>query len=135
MKHDINEVMKLWNTNTVNTYATVDYCKAHNIPMPIDRQARRLFRENKVFFATPAISHNGNSKNDTIHFLDMNGKKTAYLFGSYTWFDSQEELDEYRKEYHKKEEEQKARNKLKKAIAEKLDQMSLEDIEKIFKNL
>ena len=135
MKHDISEVMYIWNSTLGNHYATVDYCKAHNIPMPIDREARRMFGKSEAIFATPAIRHNGNSKNDTIHFLDVHGNKTTYLFGSYTWFDSQEELDEYRKEYHKKEEEQKARNKLKKAIAEKLDQMNLEDIEKILKNL
>lgn len=110
MKHDISEVMKLWNTTTINTYATVDYCKAHNIPMPVDRQARRVFRQNKAFFATPAISHTSNSKSDKIHFLDVNGKKTAYLFGSYTWFDTQEELDEFRKEYHQKKLKKKLKN-------------------------
>ena len=135
MKHEITEVMYIWNANLSNHYATVEYCKANNIPMPEDRTACRMFRKSQAIFATPARSHNGNSKGDKIHFLDVNGKKTAYLFGGYTWFDTQEELNEYRKEWHKREEEKMARNKLKKAIAEKLDQMSLEEVEKILKSL
>lgn len=134
MKHEITEVMYIWNANLGNHYATVEYCKANNIPMPVDNEARRMFRKSQSIFATPARSHNGN-KDNKINFLDVNGKKTAYLFGSYTWFDTQEELNEYRKEWHKREEEKMARNKLKKAIAEKLDQMSLEEVEKILKSL
>ena len=134
MKHEITEVMYIWNANLGNHYATVEYCKANNIPMPVDNEARRMFRKSQSIFATPARSHNGN-KDNKINFLDVNGKKTAYLFGSYTWFDTQKELDEYRKEWHKREEEKMVRNKLKKAIAEKLDQMSLEEVEKILKSL
>ena len=132
MKHEINEVMYIWNT-TGNHYATVEYCKANNIPMPTTREECRAFRKSEEMYATPARSHN--SVTGPVSFLDVNGKKIAYLFGSYTWFDTQEEIDEYRKEWRKKEEEKMARNKLKKAIAEKLDQMSLEEIEKILKNL
>ena len=57
--------------------------------------------------------------------------RLIYLFGEKSWFESQEELDEYRAEYQRERAESIEKNKVKKAVIEKLDEMSKTELESL----
>lgn len=95
MKHNINELMRIHNATTKNTYATIDYCKANNIPIPTNRADRVTYLTSKATYALPANAHTNNGK--PVNVLDTNGIKVIYLLGEKTWFDTQKELEEYKK--------------------------------------
>lgn len=65
---------------------------------------------------------------DAVTVYDVDGTKTIYMFGEKTWFDTQEELNEYRAAYQKEQEAKRERNKVKNAIIAELDKMSIEQL-------
>lgn len=130
MMHEINEIYVIYNSvNKKTANATKAYVEAYNIPIPARRET-----ENHLVYARPMSSHV--NANKPLSVRDINDEiKLIYLFGEKTWFDSQEELDAYRAEYHKERNAAIAKNKLIKAVAEKLQEMSAEEIAKILKTL
>lgn len=62
-------------------------------------------------------------------YLDENNQiKTAWQYGEKTWFDTKEERDSYRAESNKAYDELVAKNKVIKAINEKLNEKNLTEL-------
>lgn len=124
MKHSISEIYIVHsNISGANLMVTEQYVMANNIPTPDYRD-----RTKHLIYARPMLSHLNNNK--PIAVRDLGDEvKLIYLFGEKSWFDSQEELDAYRVEYQREREESIARNKVKKAVIEKLEGMSKAELE------
>lgn len=126
MKHSITELYTLYNVNTITKIATREYCEANNIPCC--EKTPKTYEERQAGYAKPCISHvNNNSKG--LNVLNVDGKKKIYLFGEKTWFDTPEELEEYREQYQRERVQQALRNSVKKEIIAILDGMELQDLE------
>ena len=130
MMHEISEIYVIYNSvNRKEVRATKAYVEAYAIPIPHFRD-----RNTHLVYARPMSSHV--NANKPLAVRDIDDKiKLIYLFGEKTWFDSQEELDAYRAEYHKERNAMIAKNKLIKAVTEKLQAMSAEEIVKILETL
>lgn len=130
MMHEINEIYVVYNSvNKKTANVTRAYVEAYAIPVPNFRD-----RDKHLVYARPMSSHI--NANKPLSVRDIDDKiKLIYLFGEKTWFDSQEELDAYRAEYHKERSAMIAKNKLIKAVTEKLQAMSAEEIAKILETL
>ena len=124
MKHNINELMSLFNAKTMNTYATVEYCKAMGIPMS---------RANRETYCRPASYHTNTGK--PVNVLDVNGVKVIYLFGEKTWFDTEEELIAYRTAYNEQRAKAKERNDLKRQLLAKVEMMTTEEMRALVEQL
>ena len=130
MKHSITELyytatIKEGNICHTYTYFTERYRKANKIQLtkrfnPID----------------DGMAHRLHSKmGDSFVLLDTNGKRRVYLYGEKTWFDTKEERDTYREEMNDERAQETARNKVKKALNEKLDQMTIEELQALLATL
>lgn len=130
MKHSITELyytatIKEGNICHTYIYFTERYRKANKIQLtkrfnPIDDgMAHRLYSK----------------MGDSFVLLDTNGKRRVYLYGEKTWFDTKEERDAYREETNKERAQETARNKVKKALDEKLDQMTIEELQALLATL
>lgn len=130
MKHNINELYRVYNTvNNKSRLVTLEYVQANNIAIPSHRD-----RDNHLVYATTESYHTNNNK--PLRVLDVNDTiKLVYLFGEKTYFDSQEELDAYREEYKREQTLSIERNKVKKEILAKLDNMSTSELIKILEGL
>ena len=117
MKHHINELMRIHNAKTMNTYATVEYCKAMGIPMR---------GTNRETYCRPATCHINPGK--PVNVLDVNGVKVIYLFGEKTWFDTEEELIAYRTAYNEQRARVKEHNDLKRQLLDKIEMMTIEEM-------
>ena len=124
MKHSISELMRIHNAKTMNTYATVEYCKAMGIPMR---------RSNSDTYCRPAISHINTGK--PVNVLDVNGVKVIYLFGEKTWFDTEEELIKHRTVYNEQRNKEKERNELKRQLLAKVEMMTTEEMRELVAQL
>ncbi len=130
MMHELSEIYVIYNSvNRKEARATKAYVEAYAIPVPNFRD-----RNKHLVYARPMSSHVNANKPLTVRDID-DKIKLIYLFGEKTWFDSQEELDAYRAEYHKERNAMIAKNKLIKAVTEKLQEMSAEEIAKILETL
>ena len=116
--------MRIHNAKTMNTYATVEYCKAMGIPMK---------RTNSDTYCRPAISHINTGK--PVNVLDVNGVKVIYLFGEKTWFDTEEELIAYRTAYNEQRTRTKERNDLKRALLSKVEMMPTDKLKALVEQL
>ena len=67
----------------------------------------------------------------SFEYITLQGIKTAWRFGEKVFYDTEEERDAMRKEYHEDRNDLMYRNKLLKQIEE----LSTEELEKILKNL
>jgi len=124
MKHSIEEIYIVHsNVSGANVMVTEQYVIANNIPTPKYRE-----RSQHLVYARPLLSHLNHNKPIAVRDVD-DVTKLIYLFGEKSWFDSQEELDAYRVEYQRERALSIAKNKLKKAIGEKLDDLSIEELE------
>lgn len=124
MKHSIEEIYIVHsNVSGANVMVTEQYVIANNIPTPKHRE-----RSQHLVYARPLLSHLNHNKPIAVRDVD-DVTKLIYLFGEKSWFDSQEELDAYRVEYQRERALSIAKNKLKKAIGEKLDDLSIEELE------
>lgn len=131
MKHSFRELYTLHNHKGTVRYATEAYINANNIP--VDDFSHESLRNKGVLCAHYALYATSHIK--PIKVLDTDGVKLIYLFGEKTWFDTEEERDAYREQARIEREKEIERNKVKKAIIEKLDRMSKADLEKILENL
>lgn len=124
MKHSIQEIYIVHsNVSGANIMVTEQYVVANGIPTPKYRE-----RSKHLVYAHPLSSHLNHNKPIAVRDVD-DATKLIYLFGEKSWFDSQEELDAYRAEYQRERALSIAKNKLKKAIGEKLDDLSIEELE------
>ena len=112
MKHSINELYRVQGANHLLTKEAVEL----------------LHRP--VYKAT----HKVHSK-DEVRIYDVDCIKTIYMFGEKTWFDTQEELNEHRAQYRKEQEAEMARNKVKRAIMAKLENMPIEQLQRILEEM
>lgn len=129
MQHNINEIYKIHNREeNIPQYVTEDYLCNNGIPYGAGFDIR-LYVNNGIMCAKPMgykVAPNGMFK-----VQDVDGIKTLYMFGEKTWFDTEEERNEYRAQYHAKRDSQIAYNKVKKQIMTRLDEMSIEELEYI----
>lgn len=114
MKHTVNELYKI---NGVKLY-TKDYIEANNIP-----KCKRYDREEGW-----SMAHYLGTGKDEIRIYTAQGLKIAYAYGEKTWFDTREERDAYRAEQKIARENAGRRNKVVKAITDKLASMSEEEL-------
>lgn len=129
----MTELYYITNGNDKRRIATKEYLDTNKIPYNLTEKEKIALRYEHLPYAHRVHSHQNNNK--PLGILDVNGIKLIYLFGEKTWFDTQEELDEYRKEYHKENNILIERNKIKKAIISKLDEMEKEELEKLLAKL
>ncbi len=121
MKHNVTELYKI---NGAKFY-TEDYIKANNIP-----KGKRYTGEDGWSIAR----YLGTGKDD-FRIYTAEGVKIAYAYGEKTWFDSREERDAYREEQAVARANAGRRNKLVKAINEKLADMSEEELMELLKKI
>lgn len=132
MKHSIRELYNLRNSNN-RSLMTEEYCKANGIIIATDRAVWKACQKNGAIYAMSAISHNNNNK--PVKVLDVNGIKLIYLFGEKTYFDTQEELDNYREIFHAEQTKEREINKLKKELLAKVAEKSAEELKKIIEKI
>ena len=123
MMHNVNE---LYHINGQKLY-TKDYIEAHNIPK---RNIYDIHNEG----GWSEVMYINNNKG-IINIYTAQGKKVGYLYGQYTWFDTEAERDEYRAQRNVEREEETKRNKMLKAIMEHYKNMSTEELAKVMATL
>lgn len=130
MKHAMDELYTVYNSmNNKTKLVTLAFVQENNIPTP-----KYTDRHKHLVYARACSSHLTSKK--PLRALDAHEEiKLVYLFGESTWFDTQEELDAYREEYHAQRAQEIARNKMKKEIAAILDTMSTAEIEVVLASL
>ena len=114
MLHSINELYRAQGSNKLLTKEASEIVQKHR---PVHK-------------ASHYIHHK-----DEVDVYDVNEIKTIYMFGEKTWFDTQEELDAHRAEYQKEQAILRERNKIKKAIMAKLDDMTTEQLQAVLENI
>ena len=119
MKHSVNELYKI---NGVKFY-TKDYIKANNI------------QKSKMYGGGWSVAIGLGTGKDDFRIYTAKGVKIAYAYGEKTWFDNREERDAYRAEQAIAREAAGRRNKLVKAINEKVAQMSEEELLELLKKI
>ena len=123
MMHNVNE---LYHINGQKLY-TKDYIEAHNIPK------RNIYDIHSEGGWSEVMYINNNK--GIINIYTTQGKKVGYLYGQYTWFDTEAERDEYRAQRNVEREEETKRNKMLKAIMEHYKNMSTEELAKVMATL
>ena len=123
MMHNVNE---LYHINGQKLY-TKDYIEAHNIPK------RNIYDIHSEGGWSEVMYINNNK--GIINIYTAQGKKVGYLYGQYTWFDTEAERDEYRAQRNVEREEETKRNKMLKAIMEYYKNMSTEELAKVMATL
>ena len=123
MMHNVNE---LYHINGQKLY-TKDYIEAHNIPK---RNIYDIHGEG----GWSEVMYINNNKG-IINIYTAQDKKVGYLYGQYTWFDTEAERDEYRTQRNVEREEETKRNKILKAIMEHYKNMSTEELVKVMATL
>ena len=123
MMHNVNE---LYHINGQKLY-TKDYIEAHSIPK---RNIYDIHSEG----GWSEVMYISNNKG-IINIYTAQGKKVGYLYGQYTWFDTEAERDEYRAQRNVEREEETKRNKMLKAIMEHYKNMSTEELAKVMATL
>ena len=114
MLHNINELYRAQGSTKLLTKEASEIVQKHN---PVRK-----------------VSHYIHHK-DEVKVYVVDGVKTIYMFGDKTWFDTQEELDAHRAEYQKEQAILRERNKIKKAIMAKLDDMTIEQLQAMLENI
>lgn len=130
MKHNYNTIFTLTQTSTGKSiYCTEEYVNFHGL----EETPRQKRGEPKV--ALEVRRHGTFSGVNKIKVHDVEGIRAVYVFGAYFWFDTEAERDTYKEQVRIEREKEAERNKVKKAIIEKLEKMSKADLEKILENL
>ena len=133
MKHEIKELFKVHNIGggQINI-ATKDFLEKNTIIIAEGRYSQMYERQSETY-ATSLISRTNNGKPFKVQ--SANGIKLVYPFGEKTWFDTQEELNEYRESFQKEQALLHEHNKLKKAINEKLNKMTIEELKQMLEKM
>ena len=121
MKHDVTELYKIDNAK----FYTEDYLDEYNIP-----KGKKYSGEGGWSIAR----YLGTGK-DEFRIYTAQGVKIAYAYGEKTWFDERAERDAYRVEQNIARENAGRRNKVLKAINEKLATMSEEELKELLKKI
>lgn len=121
MKHNVTELYKINGTK----FYTEGYIKANAVP-----RGERYTGDNGWSIAR----YLGPGKDDFRIYTET-GIKIAYAYGEKTWFDNREERDTYREEQAIARVNAGRRNKLVKAISEKLADMSEEELMKLLEKI
>lgn len=121
MKHDVTELYKIDGAK----FYTEDYLNEYNIP-----KGKKYSGEGGWSIAR----YLGTGKDD-FRIYTAEGIKIAYAYGEKTWFDTREERDAYRVEQNIARENASRRNKIAKAINEKLADMSEEELMELLKKI
>lgn len=128
MKHETDEVYCL-NPNARQNfvYCTADYLQAKGITIH-----SRTNPEGTAGHACYIKGYKGRFK-----YLDAQGETCyGYVQGQgRIWFDSEQERDQYYIDQKIEQEAKQARNKVKRAILEKLDAMSVEELTALLKKI
>ena len=85
-----------------------------------------------LYNLTVAISR---AMGDSKTIQDVDGKRTVYLYGEKTWFDTREERDAYRVERNREKEESAKRNKMLKEIMKHYEAMTTEELAEELKRM
>ena len=125
MMHSIKEIYESRLRKPMNFRCTLAYCQANNISI-YSYRTNRGGEAHQLCTITTA----GQFK-----YYDIDGMHIGYNYGQYVWFDTEEERDAYRTEQNIKIAAERARNKVKKAIIERLDQMTIEELEEVLKKI
>ena len=121
MKHNVTELYKINGTK----FYTEDYIKANAVP-----KGERYTGDNGW-----SIARYLGPGRDDFRIYTSTGIKTAYAYGEKTWFDSREERDTYRAEQTVARANASRKNKVIKAINEKLADMSEEELVELLKKI
>ena len=133
MKHNITSICEVRNyNNRQRILATPEFCLQNNILICGPKEYHQKCREGK---ACACYLDYHIAKPGPLKVHDVKGIKLAYLFGTKTWFDTQEELNAYRAAYHKDRAVEIYHNKVKKQIYEHLEHMSTEQLEMLLAKL
>jgi hypothetical protein len=125
MWHNVTELYEI-KTDKTKKYYTKSYMVEHGyIKDNTQLVSNRLWRKcSNIYSKTEITVYDANNKTFTI-----------YLYGEKTWFYSQEERDSYRQQRKIEYETLKMKNKVLKAIAEKLDNNTLEELTELLEKL
>ena len=115
------ETLYTMKANNKTVYCTDSFLKANGLVVTTrkDRDTARIIIS-KCF---------GVTNRDTIKILTEEGERTVWIYGSYHWFDTETERDEYRAQAQAEYKAMVERNKVQKAINAKLDTMNKEQLE------
>ena len=126
MKHSINEIFAICNAKgDQRVLATRRYIETNGVFVV----TRPRESEGHLVWAHPLSSHLNHGK--ALKVLDLEGIKLVWLYGEKTWFDTEEELAQYRAEVAT--ETELARRK-KKALAEimaQFENLSVDTLERL----
>lgn len=114
MKHNITELYRAQGSTKLLT-----------------KEASEIVRKQRCVYKALHYQHN----KDAVEVYDVDSIKIIYMFGEKTWFDTQEELNEYKAAYYKEQELIKERNRIKKEIIAELDKMSIEQLKIILEDM
>ena len=115
------EILYTMTANKKRVYCTEDFLKANSLTLTTrDNEDTAKIIIRKCF---------GVTNRDTIKILTTEGERIVWMYGSYHWFDTETERDEYKAQAQAEYKAMVERNKVQKAINAKLDTMSKEQLE------
>jgi hypothetical protein len=125
MMHEVNELYKI---NGAKFY-TEDYLDKYNVPKAPKYHTSGGWEIARYF----------STNTDHANVYTANGKIVVYVYGEKTWFDTKEERDEYRAKRNAERTALTKRNKILKAVTdkvnEKLKSMSDEELTALLEKL
>ena len=122
MTHHIDELYTM-TANNKKVYCSRLFLEKNGLTVT-DRKARTTA---KIIVSKCS----GVTNKDTIKVLFAKGERTVYVYGSYHWFDTEEERDTYRAQAQAEYKAMVERNKVQKAIVSVLDTMTKEQLESV----
>lgn len=130
MKHSINELYTLHNYHHNPHLATRKFVESQGLPIGKSSYHMRGY-DGPYAVPTPYLIHHS----DEVKVADKDGIKIVFLFGEKTWFDTQEELNEHRAQYQIERQALIERTKIKKAILQKLENMTTNELIEVLKKI
>ena len=129
MKHDVKELYVLTNMSSgKSVYCTLEYLNFNGLE-PTPKGSRKTVK----ILVTPKMG--GFNGATSARIYDVEGARTIYPYGSYYWFDTENERDLFKTEAQAERANFLAWNKIKKDIIAKLDGKSKEELEAILASL
>ena len=126
MTHHIDELYTM-TANNKTVYCTRLYLETNGLKVTSreDRLSAKVVISKGIRFVNK----------DTIKVLYSNHIGTVYVYGSYHWFDTERERDEYRAQAQAEYNAMIERNRVQKAINARLDTMSKAELEAVLSML
>lgn len=127
MKHNVEELYRVHHCSGKSILATLEFCNINDICF-----GRREAKEKgKKLFAINCSHIEG----DKIKIYDTDDVFFGYVGSTQTWFDNEEERQEYKAQKRKEREEFLAWNKIKKEIISKLDEKTTKELLQILQSM